>query len=127
MDIADGSGSRPERAQERSNGAVSKTEYSRVILSVWTRYRKFGSKTGVSLGVPDPSRRETDEGQWEDPRLATRRQRVKFDTLRRQMAEKRVETPGRLWTIFDGLRWRRQLRRSVSGGMTATTWIIALL
>jgi hypothetical protein len=71
-----------------------------------------------------------DESPWEDPRLATRRQKVKFNfnALRRQIAERPIEAPGRLRTILGEFRWRRQLRRSLSGGgMSATAWMIALL
>jgi hypothetical protein len=75
----------------------------------------------------DPVRHEADESPQQDPRIEQRRLEVKLDALRRRMAEERIETPGRLRTIFDELRWRRELRRSLSGRMTATTWIIAFV
>ena len=52
---------------------------------------------------------------------------MKLDALRQEMAARPVETPGRIHTLVEELRWRRQLRRSFSGGMTATAWVIALL
>ena len=64
----------------------------------------------------------------EDPRLQTRRLKVKFEELRRDRASKPIEkTPGRLRTILHELRWRWQLRRSFSGGMRAPGWMVALL
>jgi len=67
------------------------------------------------------SRGESNHGQ----RIERRRLDVKLDALRQEMAARPVETPGRIRTLVDELRWRRQLRRSFSGGMTA--WVIALL
>ena len=52
---------------------------------------------------------------------------MKLDALRQEMAARPVKTAGRIRTLVDELRWRRQLRRSFSGGMTATAWVIALL
>ena len=52
---------------------------------------------------------------------------MKLDALRQEMAARPVETPGQIRNLVDELRWRRQLRRSFSGGMTATAWVIALL
>jgi hypothetical protein len=74
--------------------------------------------------MADPVRH--DETPWEDPRLATRRQKVKLAALRLEMAARPVEAPGRLRTILDEFRWR-QLQRSLSGGMTAAGWVFALL
>jgi hypothetical protein len=71
-----------------------------------------------------------DESRREDPLIDERRRLdVKLDALRRDMASRPVETPGWIRTLVDELiiRWRRQLRRSLSGGVKATTWIIAFL
>ena len=81
-------------------------------------------KTGV-LRLANPLRSEAQESHQQDPRIERRRLDVKLDALRQEMAARPVETPGRIRTLVDELRWRRQLRRSFSGGMTA--WVIALL
>jgi hypothetical protein len=74
-----------------------------------------------------PAHREADDSPPQDPRFERRRLDVQLDALRREMAARPVETPGRIRTIVDEVRWRRQLRRSLSGGMTVTAWVIALL
>jgi hypothetical protein len=79
------------------------------------------------LRLADPALR-LDESRREDPLIDERRRLdVKLDALRRDMASRPVETPGWIRTLVDELRWRRQLRRSLSGGVKATTWIIAFL
>src|SRR5215469_9702086 len=79
-------------------------------------------------GMADPAhRREPEESHQQDPRIERRRFDVELDALRREMATRRVEAPGPIRTLVDEVRWRRQLRRSCSGGMTATAWVIALL
>ena len=79
----------------------------------------FGGGTGSRAFVENPH---------EDPRLVSRRQKVKLDALRRQMVARPVEaTPGPLRTVLTELQWRRQLRRSLSSGMTATRWMIVFL
>src|SRR5215468_6666210 len=70
--------------------------------------------------------REAEETHQQDPRIERRRLDVKLDALRREMAARPVETPSRIRTLLDELRWRGQLRRTWSGGMTVTTWVIAL-
>ena len=83
-------------------------------------------KRGV-LRLANPLRSEAEESHQQDPRIERRRLDVKLDALRQEMAARPVKTPGRIHTLVDELRWRRQLRRSFSGGMTATAWVIALL
>jgi len=77
--------------------------------------------------LANPAHREAEESPPQDPRIERRRLDVKLDALRREMAARPVETPGRIRIVIDELRWRWQLRRSLSGGMTATAWVIALL
>src|SRR5215468_2554446 len=78
-------------------------------------------KRGV-LRLANPLRSEAPESHQQDPRIERRRLDVKLDALRQEMAARPVETHGRIRTLVDELRWRRQLRRSFSGGMTATAW-----
>jgi len=77
--------------------------------------------------LANPAHREIEESPPQDPRIERRRLDVKLDALRREMAARPVETPGRIRILIDELRWRWQLRRSLSGGMTATAWVIALV
>jgi hypothetical protein len=78
--------------------------------------------------VTDPILHAPVESPGEDPRLAMRRRKVKLDALRRKRAAEPIQSPNRLQTLIDELRWRWQLRRSLSGRMmTATAWVIALL
>jgi hypothetical protein len=53
-----------------------------------------------------------------DPRLVERRSRSMLNALQQQMASTPIEPPGRLQTLLNELRWRRQLRRSETGGVT---------
>ena len=76
--------------------------------------------------MANPAHREAEESPPQDPRIERRRLDVKLDALRREMATRPVETPGRIRTLVDEVRWHRQLRRSWSGGMTVTAWVIAL-
>ena len=62
-----------------------------------------------------------------DARLVERRLRVKLDALRQQIASTPIGSPGPLRTLLDELRWRRQLRRSWSRGMTPIRTIVFLL
>src|SRR5215469_10371867 len=65
--------------------------------------------------MADPAhRREAEETHQQDPRIERRRLDVKLDALRREMAARPVEIPGRMRTLLDELRWRGQLRRSSS-------------
>jgi len=77
--------------------------------------------------LANPLRSEAEESHQEDPRIERRRLDVKLDALRQEMAARPVETPSRIRTLVDEVKWRRQLRRSFSSGMTATAWVIALL
>jgi len=77
--------------------------------------------------LANPLRSEAEGSHQQDPGLERWRLGVKLDALRREMAARPVETPGRIRTLVDELRWRRQLRRSLSGGMTGTAWVTALL
>jgi hypothetical protein len=90
------------------------------IMAVRPEHSDFsGEETGSRAVIRNPE---------ENPRLVARRQKVKLDALRRQMAAKAIETtPGRLRTVLTELRWRRQLRRSLSSGMAATRWMIVFL
>lgn len=77
--------------------------------------------------MADPALR-LDERRREDQLIDERRRLdVKLNALRRDMASRPVETPGWIRTLVDDVRWRRQLRRSLSGGVKVTTWIIAFL
>jgi len=89
------------------------------------RSQRFGG--GSLPRVTDLILRETDKSPREDPRLATRRQKARFEALRRKRAAEPIQRSNRLRTLLDEVRWRWQLRRSLSGGrMTAAGWMIAL-
>ena len=77
--------------------------------------------------MANPLGSEAEESDQQDPRVERRRLDVKLDALRREMAARPVQPPSRIRTLVDELRWRRQLRRSFSGGMMAIAWVIALL
>lgn len=72
-------------------------------------------------------RREAEESHQQDPGIDERRRLDKVDVLRRERAARPAETAGRVRTLVDELRWRWQLRRSSSSGMTATAWVISFL
>ena len=61
-----------------------------------------------------------------DARLVERRLQVSLDALRKRMASTPIEPPGRLRTLLDELRWRWQLRRSWSRGMTLISVVVFL-
>jgi hypothetical protein len=61
-----------------------------------------------------------------DARLVERRLRVNLDALRHRMASTPIEPPGPFRTLLDELRWRRQVRRSWSRGMTPISVMVFL-
>ena len=61
-----------------------------------------------------------------DARLVERRLQVSLDALQKRMASTPIEPPGRLRTLLDELRWRWQLRRSWSRGMTLISVVVFL-
>ena len=60
--------------------------------------------------------------------LVARRSRVELDALQKQMASTPIESPSRLRTVLDELRWRWQLRRSEAEGITLIyIWVFLFL
>ena len=56
--------------------------------------------------MANPLRSEAQERHQQDPRIERWRLDLKLDALRQEMAARPVDTPGRIRTLVDEVRWR---------------------